>query len=556
MISVDGGFLGDGAAWLWYSDESLSAVVGSGDTLEIMPDSSAWYYVRAEGLCNITDTASILVNVKVLSVSPDQALADISSFCLGEVDSISLAYSGGILGKGASAYWYNDPAFTQPMDSGNNIVIPAPAVTTQYFVRFEGDCNITGAANVQVYVGQIPEPEIMGDTVACESREGIFSVSGASGSGFEWSVEGGQFVGDSSGESVSVFWSVVGTGNISVTETNSDGCSAILEQTVTIHSSPTTTEILHANGVICAGNDRSYYIEGLENSSFEWVVEEGNIIEDYGDSIIINWDVPVGTYEVSVLETSENGCSGDTLRLAVTVEGPEINLGGDSHICEGEVFTIDLTGQYDTYLWQDGTTNPVFTIDSTSMISVVVGDASGCLATDSLYLEVHAFPIVELGNDTSICGDQGMVLDAGPEGIIYEWSTGDNSQEITIYMGEQQQISVTVVDEFGCSSSDTIHVDECDAAFYFRDIPTAITPNGDGVNDVWNIEKLSGYSRAEVEIFSRWGTMVWKSEPGYSIPWDGLDMNGNPVPMDSYHFVIKLNIGNKDRITGLITVIK
>jgi hypothetical protein len=49
---------------------------------------------------------------------------------------------------------------------------------------------------------------------------------------------------------------------------------------------------------------------------------------------------------------------------------------------------------------------------------------------------------------------------------------------------------------------------------------------------------------------------MWKSEPGYSVPWDGRDMNGNEVPMDSYHFVIKLNVGSEDRITGIVTVIK
>ena len=49
---------------------------------------------------------------------------------------------------------------------------------------------------------------------------------------------------------------------------------------------------------------------------------------------------------------------------------------------------------------------------------------------------------------------------------------------------------------------------------------------------------------------------MWKSEPGYSEPWDGKDMSGREMPMDSYHYVIKLNVGDKDRVTGIITVIK
>ena len=92
-----------------------------------------------------------------------------------------------------------------------------------------------------------------------------------------------------------------------------------------------------------------------------------------------------------------------------------------------------------------------------------------------------------------------------------------------------------------------------------RDVPEIefrIALNNDGTNDSWIIHKLQSYSSAEVEIFNRWGTLTWKSEPGYSLPWDGRDMRGRDVPMDSYHFVIKLNTGSVDRITGIITVIR
>ena len=190
------------------------------------------------------------------------------------------------------------------------------------------------------------------------------------------------------------------------------------------------------------------------------------------------------------------------------------------------------------------------------MISLVVEDEFGCTDADSLYLTVHPLPVVDLGSDTSVCGDMGIVLDAGFDGMLYSWSTGENSQEITLYMGPRREIWVEVEDEFGCISMDTIVIDECDPEWYFRDIPTAITPNNDGLNDFWVIDKLASYTQAEIEIFSRWGTLTWKSEPGYSLPWDGTDMRGNEVPMDSYHFVIKLNVGSVDRITGIITVIR
>jgi gliding motility-associated-like protein len=76
------------------------------------------------------------------------------------------------------------------------------------------------------------------------------------------------------------------------------------------------------------------------------------------------------------------------------------------------------------------------------------------------------------------------------------------------------------------------------------------------VNDVWNIHKLNGFSRAVVEIFDQWGTLVWRSEPGYSEPWDGKNMRGQLMPVDSYHFVIDFNDGASKSITGIVTVIR
>jgi gliding motility-associated-like protein len=162
---------------------------------------------------------------------------------------------------------------------------------------------------------------------------------------------------------------------------------------------------------------------------------------------------------------------------------------------------------------------------------------------------------VDLGNDTSLCGDESLILDGGTDGQFFNWSTGEISQQITVYQAGRQEIWVVVEDAFGCVNSDTMLIEECDIEFYFRDMPTAITTNDDGVNDVWNIEKLSGYSQAVMEIFDQWGTLVWRSEPGYPEPWDGRNMNGKLVPVDSYHFVIEFHDGTSDPLVGIVTVI-
>ena len=163
-----------------------------------------------------------------------------------------------------------------------------------------------------------------------------------------------------------------------------------------------------------------------------------------------------------------------------------------------------LSGQFASYLWSDGSTGPSYTTSEEGWIGLTVVDEYGCTDDDRIYLRVNPLPEVDLGGDTYFCGDVGMILDAGNDGVNYLWSTGDISPQITVYQGDRQEISVIVEDEFGCVSTDSIVIDECNVEYYFKDIPTAITPNGDGVNDVWNIEKLQTYTQATVEIYDRW----------------------------------------------------
>jgi gliding motility-associated-like protein len=301
-----------------------------------------------------------------------------------------------------------------------------------------------------------------------------------------------------------------------------------------------------------------YVASGSTGSVFTWSITNGTIVNDYNDTIYVDWGDQEVTGAIELREISIEGCVSDPVVLEVEVDGPDLDLGDDVGTCEGESITIDPEGDFTSYLWQDGSTGSNYTTGQEDWVSLEVTDINGCTVRDSIFVSVYNLPEVDLGPDTTVCGDAGVVLDAGNDGVFYNWSTGEVSQEITVFMGGPQEVWVEVENEYGCIGSDTVLTKDCSPEFYFRDIPTAITPSdGNGLNDFWVIDKLSSFSQAVVEIFDRWGTLVWRSEPGYSIPWDGRNMKGNEMPMDSYHFVIKLNTGaKKDAVTGIITVIR
>jgi gliding motility-associated-like protein len=85
-------------------------------------------------------------------------------------------------------------------------------------------------------------------------------------------------------------------------------------------------------------------------------------------------------------------------------------------------------------------------------------------------------------------------------------------------------------------------------------VPNAFTPNGDGINDIWNIKSIEAYPKCIVSVYSRYGTLVYQSK-GYPRSWDGTS-NGSPVPTGTYYYIINLNEDNSRPLTGYVAVIR
>lgn len=80
-----------------------------------------------------------------------------------------------------------------------------------------------------------------------------------------------------------------------------------------------------------------------------------------------------------------------------------------------------------------------------------------------------------------------------------------------------------------------------------------ITPNGDGVNDVWIVKNIHLYPNNEVRIFDREGRVVFKKN-GYDNTWDG-QYNGNPLPEDTYYYILSFD-SDKGRKTGFVSIVR
>ncbi|MFO7369448.1 MAG: gliding motility-associated C-terminal domain-containing protein [Bacteroidales bacterium] len=312
----------------------------------------------------------------------------------------------------------------------------------------------------------------------------------------------------------------------------------------------------------CAGSVEAYGVTGFPNSVFIWEVVGGTIVDNRNDSVLIRWDREQGVHSITVVERTEFNCYGEPIGASVPVNGPVANIGDNEEICLNDIITFDATTSYGsgvTYLWPDGSTGNTFSTGAEGYIWVrVTGMDDLCSDTDSAYLTVNPLPVVDLGNDTTLCGTETMLLNAGFF-ANYEWSTGDIINPITVDGDriEPELIWVTVTDENGCRGSDTVILNVCDATLLFRNMPNTITPGDDnGENDTWHIPNIDMFPDAVLEIFDRWGRLVFRTNDIANNEWDGTSMSGVELPMDAYYFVIDLKIPNVKPMTGYVNVIR
>jgi len=85
-------------------------------------------------------------------------------------------------------------------------------------------------------------------------------------------------------------------------------------------------------------------------------------------------------------------------------------------------------------------------------------------------------------------------------------------------------------------------------------IPNTFTPNGDGVNDTWDIKNLEMYPNCTVQIYNRYGENVYTSNGGYGTPWNGT-YKGAALPTSTYYYIINLKNGGK-LLSGFVAIIK
>lgn len=170
-----------------------------------------------------------------------------------------------------------------------------------------------------------------------------------------------------------------------------------------------------------------------------------------GSTLAIYPDATPGTYWVKV--TVFTCTVTDTIHIFPSAAPPP--LGPDFSICAGQSTLLDVTTPGAEYEWQDQSTDPTYQITAPGLyaVTVTIGE---CEFTDDVEVDLIEYPVIELGDDQTICEGQTFLLDAFTPDASYLWQ--DNAITST-YEVTLPGIYTVTVSLFGCSSTDMIEIE-------------------------------------------------------------------------------------------------
>jgi gliding motility-associated-like protein len=249
-----------------------------------------------------------------------------------------------------------------------------------------------------------------------------------------------------------------------------------------------------------------------------------------------------GIYPVTLTVESVNNCLSIIQKDVHIYDVPKADFLVDREVCEdNEVNFVDNTitdGNIISYNWNFGDRNtsedknPRNTYKHSGMYDVSLDRETefGCKnsITKLEYIQVSENPIASFDmtdNRVSLLNSEVTFFNtSSDESLFFEWDfdngiINSTDSEIAVSFEESGTYDVLlyVENDFGCYDEiiHSVQVDDIFSVF----VPTAFTPNGDGLNDIF-LAKGSGISNFEMKIYNRWGELVYVSE-NIEFGWDG-----------------------------------
>lgn len=339
-----------------------------------------------------------------------------------------------------------------------------------------------------------------------------------------------------------------------VTATDAQGCIAIDSVLVFLKSSPYVPPV-SLDTTICTGTTADIKLTNLSyiaGYNYSWSPIMG----------LDNPNIPAPTATVSaditytLTLTNPQGCSGTT-SVSIEVANIDTDLAlSDTAFCAGESAVLAVPAGFSSYVWSSGATTNSLNVSADGVYSITVTDATyGCAATAQSTVTVHDLPQPTIAGDTQITEGSTGNLETSSSYASYLWSNGSTAPSISVTEGGTY--AVTVSNEYQCIGTDAVTVSvEPLPVLPTYIIPSAFSPNGDGVNDVFQAVVSPSVAALRMVVYNRWGNKVFSAET-LDDSWNGK-YNGMTAEMGVYVYTVELTLASGEIVAlqGNVTLLR
>ncbi len=395
-------------------------------------------------------------------------------------------------------------------------VFSAPGIYPVKLIRFTNCGSDTLVRPVQVYTLQVG---LGADTTVCANNSLLLNAGPAlNGNSFLWQdgSTGTGFQATSSG----LYW---------VEEKNGLGCTRRDSITISFNAIPVFT--LGPDTSICA-KDSLLLNASSNGSSYVW------------NTGAISSTIKIAQAGLYWCEVNKGGCIfRDSLSLLSIKPLPSVHLGNDTTVCEGISLVLDAAYPNAGYLWQDGSQNALFTVHQAGTYRVSVTD-NGCSTSDTIVVKYKLKPSFTLGPDQLVCPGATIHLQPAVDpSWQFLWQDGSTAAFYNITGEGTYRLSAS--NSCGASFDDMVVT----RGYCKLTMPSAFTPNGDGLNDVFHVLGAETLSSIHLVIFNRWGQPVFETRDKTK-GWDGK-MNGKMQDPSAFVYLLQYTEAGSDAMQVL-----
>ena len=358
----------------------------------------------------------------------------------------------------------------------------------------------------------------------------------------------------------------VDPGDYTLVVTDDNGCTATAQ--ITVDNIEALILTIDDMGFTPCENASEGFIDitvtgGVGAYTFDWTASNG--FTSAGEDIS---NLLSGFYHITV--TDEIGCIALEEDIEIMVETELfVETMPDTEMCldtAGILITGETVGHEIGY-WTDENNELIseelsFMWYETGDYTFILNAESGvCKSSDTLHVSLYAYPMADAGGDLFLFPEDVATIGGSPitdGNHEIEWTPNelitdhlDGTFSVTM-ADESVMYALEVTSDDGCISRDTVEVNLIPELV----VPSGFSPNGDQINDLWQLLGWELYPSLKVGVYNRWGEQLFYSDNGYSQPWDGT-VDGRVLPVGTYYYIVEIDEPKlQTTLTGPVTLLE